>query len=152
MEISYIENLVKLVKENELLELDYSIGDESVKIINSKVDNLSDSQAIQRVDTPNSPKVIEEESVEADKKTDDSIFSYIKSNMVGTFYSKSAPDEPEYVKVGDRIKKGDTVCIIESMKMMNELKAPFDCEIEEILCNDGDVVEYSQEIFKVREV
>jgi len=76
----------------------------------------------------------------------------IKSPMVGTFYQAPSPDSPPYVKVGDKVKKGQTLCIIEAMKIMNELVAEFDCEILEILVEDGEPVEYDTPLFRVKRV
>ena len=77
-------------------------------------------------------------------------YKVIKSPMVGTFYSKPAPDKDAFVKVGDNVKKGQVVCIVEAMKLMNEIESEFDGEIVEICVNDGDVVEYGMPLFKVR--
>lgn len=74
----------------------------------------------------------------------------IKSPMVGTFYSKPAPDKDAFVKVGDTVKKGQVVCIIEAMKLMNEIESEFDGAIVEICVNDGDVVEYGMPLFKIK--
>ncbi|WP_456480500.1 acetyl-CoA carboxylase biotin carboxyl carrier protein [Nautilia sp.] len=76
----------------------------------------------------------------------------ITSPMVGTFYQAPSPDSPPYVKVGDRVKKGQTLCIIEAMKIMNELEAEFDCEILEILVEDGQPVEFDTPLFRVKRV
>ncbi len=76
----------------------------------------------------------------------------IASPMVGTFYEAPSPDSPAYVKVGDKVKKGQTLCIIEAMKIMNELEAEFDCEILEILVEDGQPVEFDTKLFRVKKV
>ncbi|MFB6291334.1 MAG: acetyl-CoA carboxylase biotin carboxyl carrier protein [Candidatus Bipolaricaulia bacterium] len=73
----------------------------------------------------------------------------ITSPIVGTFYRSPSPEEPAYVEVGDRIEEGDTVCIVEAMKVMNEVKAETGGEIAEICVEDGDSVEYGQELFKL---
>jgi acetyl-CoA carboxylase biotin carboxyl carrier protein len=73
----------------------------------------------------------------------------ITSPMVGTFYRAPAPDEPPFVEVGDRIRSGQTVCIIEAMKLMNELEAEVSGEIVEILVENGDPIEYGQVLMRV---
>lgn len=73
----------------------------------------------------------------------------ITSPMVGTFYASSAPDKLPYVKKGDKISKGQVVCIVEAMKLMNEIESEFDGEIVEICVKDGDVVEYGMPLFKI---
>ncbi len=74
----------------------------------------------------------------------------ISSPMVGTFYQAPSPDSPPYVRVGDKVKKGQTLCIIEAMKIMNELEAEFDMEILEILVEDGEPVEFDTPLFRVK--
>jgi acetyl-CoA carboxylase biotin carboxyl carrier protein len=76
----------------------------------------------------------------------------ILSPMVGTFYSSPSPDSASFVKVGDRIKKGQVVAILEAMKIMNELEAEFDCEILEILKSDGQAVEYDMPLYSVKKL
>lgn len=76
----------------------------------------------------------------------------ILSPMVGTFYSSPSPDSAPFVKVGDRIKKGQVVAILEAMKIMNELEAEFDCEILEILKSDGQAVEYDMPLYLVKKL
>lgn len=68
----------------------------------------------------------------------------VKSPLVGTFYSSPSPDEPPFVLVGQQVKEGDTLCIIEAMKIMNEIKAPCDGKIIRIMAQPGDMVEYNQ--------
>lgn len=75
---------------------------------------------------------------------------YIKSPIVGTFYRAPSPDAPAFSDVGKKIAKGQKLCIIEAMKMMNALEAEFDCEIVRILVNNGDMVEFEQPIFEVK--
>lgn len=76
--------------------------------------------------------------------------AYIESPMVGTFYAASAPGKPPYVTVGSKVKKGDVVCIIEAMKLMNEVEAEVDGEIVEILVKNEEIVEYGQPLFKIK--
>lgn len=73
----------------------------------------------------------------------------ITSPMIGTFYAKPSPDSNPYVEVGSVVKKGDTVCIIEAMKLMNEIETEFEGKIVEILVKDGEMVEYGKPLFKV---
>lgn len=76
----------------------------------------------------------------------------ILSPMVGTYYSAPSPDSPAFVKVGDTVKKGQVVAILEAMKIMNELEAEFDCKIVEVLVQDGQAVEYDMPIFAVEKI
>lgn len=74
----------------------------------------------------------------------------VKSPMVGTFYASSSPKELPYVKVGDKVKKGDVLCIIEAMKLMNEIESDYEGEIVEICVNNEDIVEYGTPLFKIK--
>ncbi len=74
----------------------------------------------------------------------------VVSPMVGTFYSQASPDKPPFVKVGDKVKKGQTVCIIEAMKLMNEIESEHDGEIVKILINNEDMVEFGQPLFLIK--
>jgi acetyl-CoA carboxylase biotin carboxyl carrier protein len=74
----------------------------------------------------------------------------IASPMVGTFYRAPAPDTPPFVEIGTKLKKGQTVCILEAMKLMNELEVEFDCEIVKILVENGKMVEFGMPLFEVK--
>ena len=74
----------------------------------------------------------------------------VKSPMVGTFYSSPSPKEPAFVKVGDKVKKGDVLCVVEAMKLMNEIESEFDGEIVEICVKNEDMVEYGMPLFKIK--
>ena len=73
----------------------------------------------------------------------------VKSPMVGTFYMKPSPDSEPYVEVGKQVKKGDILCIIEAMKLMNEIESEFTGEVKEILVKDGEMVEYGKPLFRI---
>jgi len=89
----------------------------------------------------------EEESAELEKEVSG---KPVKSPMVGVFYSASAPEENPYVHVGDKVKKGDVLCVIEAMKLFNEITADEDGEIVKICVSDGQVVEYGQCLFLMK--
>lgn len=74
----------------------------------------------------------------------------VKSPMVGTFYSKSSPTAESFVKIGSKVKKGDTLCIIEAMKLMNEIESEFDGEVVDILVHDEEAVDYGKELFIIK--
>ena len=73
----------------------------------------------------------------------------VTSPMVGTFYQSSSPDKPPFVKLGDKVKKGDVLCVLEAMKIMNEITSAFDGEIVEIMVENEDMVEYDQPLFRI---
>ena len=92
----------------------------------------------------------EEKGIVAVEKKKEENYKVIKSPMVGTFYASSSPDKDPYVKVGDKISKGQVVCIVEAMKLMNEIESEFDGEIVEICVKNEDVVEYGTPLFKIK--
>jgi len=102
-----------------------------------------ESQAIQAPQTPVVQKVEAKPECEVEGEL-------ITSPMVGTFYQAPSPDSPPFVRVGDKVRKGDTLCIIEAMKIFNELEAEFNCEILEILVEDGQPVEFDTPLFRVK--
>ncbi|MGM9636636.1 MAG: acetyl-CoA carboxylase biotin carboxyl carrier protein [Eubacteriales bacterium] len=88
--------------------------------------------------------------VPTEQKDKSSGLDAIKAPLVGVFYAAPTPDQPAFVKAGDQVKKGDILCIIEAMKMMNEITADRDCVIEEVCAENGKLVEFGQMLFKVR--
>ncbi|MFR5864574.1 MAG: acetyl-CoA carboxylase biotin carboxyl carrier protein [Acutalibacteraceae bacterium] len=75
----------------------------------------------------------------------------VKSPLAGVFYAASSPDATPFVQAGDRVKKGETLCIIEAMKVMNELTADADGEVEAVLAENGQIVEYGQPLFRLKD-
>lgn len=91
-----------------------------------------------------------EVSVAPSPSIEDANLKIVKSPIVGTFYEAASPDAPPFIKVGDKVKKGDTVCIVEAMKLMNEIECDFDGEVVEICVSNESPVEYNQPLFKVK--
>lgn len=88
--------------------------------------------------------------IEASAPIQESNYKVVKSPMVGTFYASSSPDKEAFVKVGDKVKKGQVLCIVEAMKLMNEIESEYDGEIVEICVNNEDIVEYGTPLFKIK--
>jgi acetyl-CoA carboxylase biotin carboxyl carrier protein len=76
--------------------------------------------------------------------------NFVKAELIGVFYSAPSPDAPPFVKVGQAVKKGDVICIIEAMKMMNEIECPCDGTVAVVLAENGAMVEYGQPLFEIR--
>lgn len=104
------------------------------------------SAPVQTVTTEVSSNVVAEVTVPAVEEVKGEI---VKSPMIGTFYSKPSPTSNPYVEVGSQVKKGDVLCIIEAMKLMNEIEAECDGKIAEILVKDGEAVDYGKPLFKI---
>ena len=101
----------------------------------------------------NEPEV-ENKKVEEKKEVTnlDADLKSIKSPLVGTYYSSATPNSTPYVTVGSKVKKGDTLCIIEAMKVMNEVTSEYDGEVMAVLKKDEDIVEYGMDLFKIKEI
>ncbi len=77
-------------------------------------------------------------------------FNVVKSPIVGTFYKSSGPKQDPFVKIGHKVKKGEVLCIVEAMKLMNEIESEFEGEVVEILAKDGEMVEYGEPLIKIK--
>ncbi len=148
MNLEKIAGLIKLVEESSLTEFTYK--DTDVKISMSKLDNppviAGGAAPVLAPAAATAPAA--EAAAEAEEEDED----FITSPIVGTFYSAAAPDIPAFVRVGDHVKSGQTVCILEAMKLMNEIQAEYDCEIEAVLVSNEQKVEYGQPLFRVKKL
>ena len=131
--------------ENEGFKLKLSKNDE----VNFK--DVSNEEVIKREETTLKSTAKKELLVEEENTTlIDMDLKEVKSPLVGTFYSSSTPGGKSYVEVGSKVKKGDVLCIVEAMKIMNEITSDFDGEIVDILRKDEDIVEFGMTIFKIK--
>ena len=137
MEYEKIKQLMEDMGNSKLtsIEIDFPDG---TKISMKKESNVKVTEVV-RTEIPQTTNI----PVTQEK------FNIVKSPMVGTFYSKPSPNSESYVGLGKRVKKGDVLCIIEAMKLMNEIESEFDGEIKEILVKDGEMVEYGKPLFKI---
>ncbi|HEY8418952.1 MAG TPA: acetyl-CoA carboxylase biotin carboxyl carrier protein [Clostridia bacterium] len=140
MEIKKIKELAKILNEFDLNVIDISEGDSKIRLEKTGCAPEKPQAAVV------APPVIAQET---EKEVDFNEIKEIKSPMVGVFYQAPSPESPPFVKIGDKIKKGDVLCIIEAMKLMNEITAEFDGEIVDICAKNGEIVEYGQTLFKV---
>ncbi len=96
-----------------------------------------------------SSQEVKKEELKSEQSSNEDTGKIVKSPMVGTFYIKPNPSANPYVEVGKNVKKGDVLCIIEAMKLMNEIESEFDGEIAEIFIKDGEAVEYGKALFRI---
>lgn len=137
MDIRKIKKLIEMLQDSDLREIEVKEGEESVRIARG-IDTPSNSlQSTQANISPTSNN---------QDITSTSSGSSIKSPIVGTFYRKPAPDKPPYVELGDHVNTGDVVCIVEAMKMMNEIKSEFTGIVTAISVEDGEPVEFDQSL------
>ena len=151
IDIEKIEQLVKIVEDSSLTEMTVKDGD--FKITMSKLDNAPViAQGAPMPMMPPAAQPVPGAQMEMPGKEAEEESVDIISPIVGTFYSAPAPDAPAFVKVGDHVKNGQTVCILEAMKLMNEIQSDFDCEIEAVLVSNEQKVEYGQPLFRVKKL
>lgn len=142
MDLEKIKALVQIVEESSLLEFMIEDGDTKIKM--SRKGEMGQ---------PTEPLINKAVLTEQDSDNAESYQElYITSPIVGTFYSASGPDIPAYVTVGDTVKKGETVCIVEAMKLMNEIQCNYDCVIDAVLVSNEQKVEYGQPLFRVKKL
>ena len=147
MEYSDIKKLIEDMGSSKIDSLEIEFPDGlKIKMDKSKTATV-EAVAPQTVVTPVvSNNVVT--TVETPKEEEN--YKVIKSPMVGTFYASSSPTAEAFVKVGDKIKKGRVVCIVEAMKLMNEIESEFDGEVVEICVKNEDMVEYGTPLFKIK--
>jgi acetyl-CoA carboxylase biotin carboxyl carrier protein len=168
MDLKVISELIKLVSESKLTSLEVEEKEFRIKLEKNNykstnneavIDNTAvlakdksyvATQSNETLNEDNSFSV--EEANVVDKEEDLNIegLKIVKSPIVGTFYLSSSPESEPFVTKGKKIKKGATLCIIEAMKLMNEIDSEFDCEVIDILVENGAVVEYGQPLFRVK--
>ena len=142
MDMRKIRELVRIMESSTLTELTFKEGEMEISLSKTAGVQTVIQAAPVAAPVPAAPVLPEEEDEDL----------LITAPIVGTFYSAPAPDAPAYVKVGDHVKKGQTVCILEAMKLMNEIDVDYDCEIEAVLVSNEQKVEYGQPLFRVRKL
>jgi len=147
MDLRKVKKLIELLEESGLSEIEITEGDDKVRITKGGkqtpqtniVETANESETL----TPN-------ESIdEHPQPKNNAEFQEVKAPMIGTYYQSPEPDAEAFVKVGDPISDGDTLCIIEAMKMMNKIESDVSGTIERIMVQNGDPVEFDQVLFLV---
>ena len=142
MDLRKIKKLIEMLQESDLNEIEVKEGEESVRINRKKeiVNNSTQFISQNKLDNLSKAQPIEEDNKGLVDLID------VKSPMVGTFYRSPAPDKPPFVEIGQKIKVGDTLCIVEAMKMMNQVKSEFNGTIKHILVENAQPVEFDEVI------
>ena len=148
MDLTDLKGIISLMQRTDLTELEIEVQDLKLRLARPNANSQASLTQIPVAHLPPTPAATEKlnpnENLQA--KDNQNLF---KSPMVGTFYRRPGPEEPSYVEVGSKAKAGDVLCIIEAMKVMNEIKADTAGTIDEILHEDGDTVEYGQPLFRI---
>lgn len=146
MEYEKIKQLMEDMGNSKLTSIDINFADGTK--ISMKKEQKQETIHTNATLSPiiNEQNVVTMENIEKQEQTNGNI---VKSPMVGTFYIKPSPTSNPYVEIGKEVKKGDTLCIVEAMKLMNEIESEFSGKIIEILLNDGEPVEYGTPLFRI---
>jgi acetyl-CoA carboxylase biotin carboxyl carrier protein len=154
MDIRKIKKLIELLEESDIGELEIKEGEESVRISRGnkhlaqafQPQYLQQAPALAPVAAPAAAPAVAEQAPVAEATASGHI---VKSPMVGTYYRSPSPSSPSFIEVGQHVKAGDVICIIEAMKMMNQIEADKTGVIEAILVDDGEPVEFDQPLVTI---
>lgn len=141
MELEDLKNLIDLLKDTDISEL--QIEKEGTKVTIKKRKTVTEQVPVQAVPAVQQEKIVIEKEEEREK------FTTVVSPIVGTFYKSPSPDSPPFVEEGSRIKKGQVLCIIEAMKLMNEIESEFDGIVKKAIVENGQSVEYGEPLFLI---
>lgn len=152
MDIRKVKKLMEMLEESSLAEMEIIEGEESIRL--SKSSNIPNQNIVNQVPTnvvsTNAPlQAISEQSAVTEKVEEKISGHEIKSPMVGTFYEAPSPGSKPFANIGDTVKAGDTLCIIEAMKMLNQIESEKSGVIKAILAENGQPVEFNQVLFIV---
>ena len=147
MEYTEIQKLIDSMGDSKLTELDIEFYDGTK--ISMKKDNLNSEKEVMSKKTETTSTVISNVMLEEKAEVEVNSAKIIKAPMVGTFYSKSNPTAKPFILEGDRVNIGQTLCIIEAMKLMNEIESDYAGIVKKVLVNDGEMVEYGQALFEI---
>jgi|TARA_B110000003_G_scaffold228660_1_gene230244 acetyl-CoA carboxylase biotin carboxyl carrier protein len=142
MDIRKIKKLIEMLQDSDLTEIEVKEGEESVRIVRGNAQPLEVKSSFITADSLNAQS-------ENNEVLENASGSSIKSPIVGTFYRKPGPDQPPFVEIGSQVNAGDVVCIVEAMKMMNEIKSEFTGKVSAINIEDGQPVEFDQSLIVI---
>jgi acetyl-CoA carboxylase biotin carboxyl carrier protein len=150
MDEKLILTLIEKFNSASIAELD--LDDGAGHLILRKDTGFARNEPAAAIPTDSAAQVMARESVHLGLPVSADGNETITSPIVATFYGAPGAASPPFVKAGSKVKAGDSLCILEAMKMMNHLEAEFDCEIVSVLASNGDLVEYGQALFKVKRI
>lgn len=160
MDLKLIKNILDMIAESDVNEVSLEEGDFKIKVKKQgEVQQVTYSQPAAAPQAPAQPAAPAQQQQSAAPQAEANQSSgnddqpdgdVVKSPIVGTFYEAPSPDSDAFVKVGDTVSKGDTLCIVEAMKIMNEIEAEFGGTVQKILVDDGTPVEFDQPLFIIK--
>ena len=147
MDIRKVKKLIEMLESSELEEIEIHEGEESVRLVKNKTETVVTHQV-----QPNQLDKVVESSEQPQKSAPlikNSEGEVITSPMVGTFYAAASPGAKPFISAGDEIQEGDVVCIVEAMKMMNEIKSDYSGKVVSVLAENSEPVEFGQALFVI---
>ena len=150
MDIRKVKKLIEMLEKSNLEEIEIQEGEESVRLVksNGNLANTSSDQSIV-VSQTSASEILVEENQSDDEREVTKDRDLINSPMVGTFYASASPGAKPFINVGDIVSEGDVVCIVEAMKMMNEIKSEFSGKVVSVKVENSEPVEYGQVLFEI---
>ena len=149
MDIREIQNLIKFVAKSGATEVKLEMDDFKITIKTTAEGTESTTTYVQQMPMQAAPQMVAPQVAAAPAADDNAKYITVKSPIIGTFYRKPAPDKPMFVEVGSTIGKGDVLCVIEAMKLFNEIESEVSGKIVKILVDDSSPVEFDQPLFLV---
>ena len=153
MDLRKLKTLIDLVADSTIAELEVTEGDSKVRIVKNLGNSSPQMPQMQylpiHMPVPAAAPVVAAPLAASDVVPVEIEGNIVKAPMVGTFYRSAGPDKPSYVELGQAVKSAEPICIIEAMKLMNEIEAGFDGVIKEILVESGQPVEFGQPLFRI---
>jgi acetyl-CoA carboxylase biotin carboxyl carrier protein len=149
VDLKLVEQLLALMKEGELTELHYVQGDVEVRLVRQAAPVIVQAPAMVPLATSGTPIAVPPAAALTSAAAVDEA-EYFRSPMVGTFYRRANPESENYVDPGETVQPETVLCLIEAMKVFNEIKAEFHGTVLEALVQDGETVEFNQPLFKIR--
>lgn len=147
MNTKVIAELIKFMETANLKLLEVCEGETKIRLEKNTVEFSTSPVQIMQAPVPKIGTATKSES--KSEIIDFNKLNEVRSPLVGVFYATPSPDSPPFVKIGQKVRKGDVLCIIEAMKQMNEINAEVDGEIADICVKNGDIIEYNQILFKI---
>jgi len=148
MDIRKVKKLIEMLESSELEEIEIHEGEESVRLVKNKTETIVTQVQPNQTDKEGK-KTESKQSEEKSPVIENPEGEVITSPMVGTFYASSSPGAKPFISVGDEIQEGDVVCIVEAMKMMNEIKSDYSGKVISVLAENSEPVEFGQALFVV---
>lgn len=149
MDLRKLKTLIDLVSESNVSELEITEPEGKIRIVKAGVAAAPAQAQPAAAQQPSRAQVVQATPAVAEAAPEPPTVIAVKSPMVGTFYRSAAPGAKAFVEVGDLVKVGDTVCIIEAMKILNEIESEVSGTVSRVLCENGQAVEYGQALFVV---